>query len=97
MFTSATHIDIHDFYKEKKISLLFKNALDFSKYRTFNSLFKLKRITMVKLGKCPECKTDLDDSEVDDIHFKGTINRHIAYRCRKCDAIIGFSAYNTLS
>jgi len=48
---------------------------------------------MVKLGVCPEYNTELDDSDVDDIQFKGTVHRHYAYRCKKCDTIIGFSSY----
>jgi len=56
-----------------------------------NSLF------MVKLGKCPECKTDLEDTDVEEIHFKGKVVKHIAYRCKHCDIIIGFSSHNRLS
>ncbi len=52
---------------------------------------------MVRLGKCPECKADLEDTDIEEIQFKGTVLRHMAYRCRKCDAIIGFSSYNRLA
>jgi hypothetical protein len=52
---------------------------------------------MVKLGKCPHCGVELDDSEVDDIHFRGSVVRHIAYRCRQCDTLIGFSSHNRVS
>lgn len=52
---------------------------------------------MVKLGKCPECKNDLDDADVEEIHFRGNVVRHIAYRCRHCDTLIGFSSHSRIS
>lgn len=52
---------------------------------------------MVQLGKCPECKTDLNDTDVEEIQFKGKVVRHIAYRCKHCNTIIGFSSHNWLS
>ena len=52
---------------------------------------------MVRLGKCPDCKKQLEDTDVDEIHFKGTVVKHIAYRCRHCDTLIGFSSHNRLS
>ena len=54
-------------------------------------------LLMVRLGKCPECETQLEDTDVDEIHFKGTVVKHIAYRCRHCDTVIGFSSHNRLS
>jgi len=52
---------------------------------------------MARLGKCPECKSDLGYDDVEDVHFKGTVVKHVAYRCRKCDIIIGFSSHNRIS
>ena len=52
---------------------------------------------MVKLGKCPACGKPLEDTDVEEIHFRGAINRHFAYRCRLCDTVIGFSSHNRLS
>ena len=51
----------------------------------------------MKLGKCPECKTDLEDGDIEDVHFRGTVVRHIAYRCIHCDTLIGFSSHNRIS
>ena len=52
---------------------------------------------MVRLGQCPECKNSLEDTDIDEIQFKGTVVRHVAYRCKLCDTIIGFSSHNRLS
>ena len=56
-----------------------------------------KYSNMVRLGQCPECKNSLEDTDIDEIQFKGTVVRHIAYRCKLCDTIIGFSSHNRLS
>jgi hypothetical protein len=48
---------------------------------------------VLRLGKCPECGQELDGDDVDDLAFRGTIRAHYAYRCRKCDTVIGFSSY----
>ena len=47
---------------------------------------------MVRLGMCPACGEALDDGGVKDINFRGTVRSHTAYRCRKCDTVIGFSS-----
>ena len=52
---------------------------------------------MVRLGKCPECKKDLEDADIEEINFKGNVVRHIAYRCINCETVIGFSSHNRLS
>jgi len=52
---------------------------------------------MVNLGKCLECEAELEDEDIEDIHFRGTVVRHIAYRCRHCDTLIGFSSHNRIS
>jgi uncharacterized protein with PIN domain len=52
---------------------------------------------MVKLGKCPECKIELEDEYIEDINFRGTVVRHTAYRCKHCNTIIGFSSHNRIS
>jgi len=52
---------------------------------------------MVKLGRCPECKVILEDSELEDFHFRGTVVKHIAYRYKHCDTVIGFSSHNRIS
>jgi uncharacterized protein with PIN domain len=52
---------------------------------------------MVKLGKCPECKIELDDEDIEDINFRGTVVRHTVYRCKHCKTIIGFSSHNRIS
>lgn len=49
---------------------------------------------MVKIGKCPACETELEETDVDDIYIRGTVNRHFAYRCRHCDTVIGFSSHS---
>ncbi len=46
----------------------------------------------MKLGKCPKCDAELTERDVDEIKFKGTIGWHHAYRCMRCDYIIGFSS-----
>jgi hypothetical protein len=51
----------------------------------------------MKLGKCPICKAELDEDNIDEVHFKGTVVRHTAYRCIHCDTIIGFSSHNRIS
>jgi len=45
----------------------------------------------VKLGKCPACGQELSESDIEDEEFRGKVKRHFAYRCRKCDTLIGFS------
>jgi C4-type Zn-finger protein len=42
------------------------------------------------LGKCPKCDAELKDSDVKEIHFRGIVISHFAYRCNKCGYIIGF-------
>ena len=42
------------------------------------------------LGKCPKCDVELKDSDVKEIHFRGIVISHFAYRCNKCGYIIGF-------
>jgi hypothetical protein len=42
---------------------------------------------------CPSCGEMLQERDVEDIQFKGVIGSHFAYRCDKCDSIIGFSSY----
>jgi RNase P subunit RPR2 len=49
-------------------------------------------IEMVKLGVCPACEKPLDDFDVEEINFRGTGKSHTAYRCGKCNTIIGFSS-----
>ena len=51
----------------------------------------------MNLGKCPECKAELMDEDIEDIHFRGIVVRHIAYRCNHCDSMIGFSSHNRIS
>ena len=47
---------------------------------------------MRKLGKCPKCDAELTEDDSVQIKFKGIIGGHHAYRCKKCDYIIGFSS-----
>ena len=42
------------------------------------------------LGKCPKCDAELRDVDIEEIHFRGLVISHFAYRCTKCDTIIGF-------
>ena len=42
------------------------------------------------LGKCPKCDAELKDSDVEEIHFRGIVISHFAYRCNRCGYIIGF-------
>jgi len=46
----------------------------------------------MKLGKCPKCDAELTEDDIDQIKFKGIIGGHHAYRCKKCDYIIGLSS-----
>ena len=48
---------------------------------------------MKRLGKCPACEQHLSDRDVEEIQFKGTVGSHFAYRCSKCDTIVGFSSF----
>lgn len=52
---------------------------------------------MMNFGSCSVCKEVLSDEDIDDDEFRGTITHHIAYRCRKCDTIIGFSGIRTIA
>jgi len=45
------------------------------------------------IGKCPACGEYLSENEIDNIEFRGTVRKHFAYRCVKCETIIGFSSY----
>ena len=82
---------------EKHQSIIIWGSLNLK--RIFYQIFKprVSWTILVKLGKCPECKIVLEDSDVEDIHFKGKVIRHIAYRCIHCGSIIGFSSHNRLS
>jgi C4-type Zn-finger protein len=46
--------------------------------------------TLKSLGKCPKCDVELKDTDVEEIHFRGLVISHFAYRCNKCGYIIGF-------
>lgn len=48
---------------------------------------------MKRLGKCPHCEAHLTDGDVEEIQFKGVFGSHFAYRCTKCDTLIGFSSF----
>ncbi len=45
---------------------------------------------MKSLGKCPKCDAVLEEYDVEEIRFRGLVISHFAYRCRKCEYIIGF-------
>jgi len=45
------------------------------------------------IGKCPACGEYLRENEIDNVEFRGTVRKHFAYRCEKCETIIGFSSY----
>ncbi len=47
------------------------------------------------LGKCPKCDSFLTDGDISDIEFRGLHHRHTVYVCRKCNTIIGFSAWHS--
>jgi len=49
--------------------------------------------SLKRLGKCPACEQHLSDRDVEEIQFKGTVGSHFAYRCSKCDTIVGFSSF----
>ena len=45
---------------------------------------------MPRLGKCPKCDAMLYDGDVEEIRFQGIVVSDFAFRCKKCDYIIGF-------
>ena len=45
---------------------------------------------MPTLGKCPKCDAELNDDDVQEVRFQGLVISHFAYRCKKCNYIIGF-------
>lgn len=40
--------------------------------------------------KCPKCDKELQDDDIEDVHFRGGVVGHYVYICKKCDYIIGF-------